>query len=196
MFTDRLNESDRNALTAHLLALSAQDRHVFFGYAARDASVKRYVQDINFNQDRMFGVRGDDRSLDGFVYLGPEKDHADIAVSVLTSARRRGIGTALLSKAATYASRHGVDTLYMEGLRENCAVIRIAQSLGIKVVTDGQDESDAKLGKPRPTAEAQSIGASSITLCDAALRDATGVRIPNRVLQRTWQHLNQTRTVS
>lgn len=192
MFTDRLNESDRAAISAHLLALSPGDRHLRFGYAARDSSVKRYVRDIDFNQDVVFGVRGDDHTLDGVMLLAPEKDHAEIAVSVLAPARRRGIGSALISRAATYASRHGIDTLYMQSLRETCATIRIAQSLGIQVVTGSTDGAVAKPRKARQPLSGD-ITTKPITLYDAAMRDAMGGQIPNRILQRTWQQINQAR---
>ena len=192
MFTERLNESDRAAISAHLLALSPGDRYLRFGYAARDTSVKRYVRDIDFNQDVVFGVRADDHTLDAVMLLAPEKDHAEIAVSVLAPARRRGIGSALISRTATYASHHGIDTLYMQSLRETCAIIRIARSLGIQVVTGTTDRTASK-----PRTSRQPLGGDittkPITLYDAAMRDAMGGKIPNRILQRTWQQINQAR---
>lgn len=175
MFTVRLEASDRPALLAHFLALGNEDRRLRFGFVARDSSIKRYVQDMDFDRDAVFGVHGADgggRQFDGITHLALTKQQAEIGVSVLEHARGQGIGTALVSRAAVHARNLGIDMLYMQCLSENGAIMRIARALGMTVVTTGRD-SQATLAFPgeRALRVPQMRVADPIALCDAALCD-------------------------
>ena len=129
MFTIRLEASDRPALRTHFLALGAEDRRLRFGFTARDSTIERYVKDIDFTRDAVFGVRNaldEGRQFDGITHLALDKNHAEIGVSVLEDARGRGIGSALVSRAAMHARNRGIEVLYMQCLSENRAIMRIA----------------------------------------------------------------------
>lgn len=171
MFTIRLAASDRPALHAHFLALGAEDRRLRFGFAARDASIERYVEAINFECDAVFGVQGEDRRFDGITHLAFAHQHAEIGVSVLEHARGRGIGSALVSRAVVHARNRGIQMLFMRCLSENRAIMRIARSLGMRVVTEGND-SEASLALPAatPVSILREIVADQMALCDAALK--------------------------
>lgn len=171
MFTVRLAASDRPALLAHFLALGGEDRRLRFGFPARDSSIERYVNDIDFERDAVFGVQGDARRLDGITHLALIEKHAEIGVSVLEHARGRGIGSALVSRAAVHARNRGIQMLFMQCLSENRAIMRIARSLGMQVVTDGND-SEASLALPAatPVSMLHEIVADQMALCDAALK--------------------------
>ena len=174
MLTVRLEASDRPALRAHFLALGSEDRRLRFGFHARDTTIERYVKDIDFTRDAVFGVRseGDGRQFDGITHVAIEKNHAEIGVSVLARARGQGIGSALVSRAAVHACNHGIEVLYMQCLSENCAIMRIARTLGMKVVTVGSD-SEARMTLPatKSAGIAAETAAAQIALCDAVLCD-------------------------
>jgi RimJ/RimL family protein N-acetyltransferase len=175
MLTVRLEASDRPALRAHFLALGSEDRRLRFGFHARDNTIERYVKDIDFTRDAVFGVRsggGDARQFEGITHVALEKNHAEIGVSVLKPARGQGIGSALVSRAAVHACNRGIEVLYMQCLSENCAIMRIARSLGMKVVTLGSD-SEARMTLPagKPASIVAQTAAAQIALCDAALCD-------------------------
>jgi len=173
MFTVRLEPSDRGALLAHFLALGIEDRRLRFGFIARDTSIERYVKDIDFDRDAVFGVQsslGTGRQFDGITHLALGRKDAEIGVSVLEHARGKGIGSALVSRAAVHARNRGIEVLFMQCLTENGAMKRIARAIGMKVVTVGND-SEASLSLP--AANVFSIAREKITdqiaLCDAAL---------------------------
>ncbi len=175
MFTVRLEPADRPALRAHLLALGGEDRRLRFGHIARDVSIERYVKDIDFERDAVFGVlsaHGGGRQFDGITHLALDKDHAEIGVSVLEQARGHGIGSALVSRSAVHARNRGIDVLFMQCLSENGAVKRIARNLGMKVVTQGPD-SEASMSLPAANALSimREIVTDQIALCDATLRE-------------------------
>jgi GNAT superfamily N-acetyltransferase len=139
MFTVRLEESDRPALLAHFLALDGEGRLLRFGSAVADASVERYVAGIDFEQDAVFGVNTECRHFEGIAHLALHHNHAELGVSVLPHSRRCGIGTALVSRAAVHARNRHIEVLFMQCLSENCAVMRIATTLGMRIVTEGPD---------------------------------------------------------
>ncbi len=158
----RLEADDRAAMLTHFLALGSEDRRLRFGFIARDTTIERYVKDIDFTRDAVFGVRNKDRRFEGVMHLALNRQHAEIGVSVLERSRARGIGSALVARAITHARNRGIDVLFMQCLSENCAIRHIAARLGMHVVTEGV-ESKASLLLP---------AADQVALCDALLRDA------------------------
>jgi len=147
MFTAKLDVSDRVAIRAHFLALSARDRYLRFGYIVKDAAIERYVDSIDFDRDAVFGVNTDSRNFEGIAHLALDGKHAELGVSVLPLYRGRGIGSALVSRAAVHARNRDIEVLFMQCMSENRAIIRIANSLGMQVVTLGPD-SEATLSLP------------------------------------------------
>lgn len=171
MFTIKLTALDRPALQAHFLALGADDRRLRFGFPARDGSIERYVNDIDFDRDAVFGVQGEDRRLDGVTHLALAGSHAEIGVSVLEHARGRGIGSALVSRSAVHARNRGFQVLFMQCLSENRAIMRIARALGMKVLADGaQAEASLVLPLPTPIGMLRETLADPVALYDAALK--------------------------
>ena len=172
MFTIKLEESDRPALLAHFLALGAEDRHLRFGCSVADASIERYVAGIDFNRDALFSVNAHSRYFEGIAHLAFDKNHAELGISVLEPYRGRGIGTALVSRAAVHARNRHIDVLFMQCLSENCIIMRIATALGMRVVTQGPD-SEASLSLPsaNPLSILREMMNNGLALCDATLRE-------------------------
>jgi GNAT superfamily N-acetyltransferase len=92
--------------------------------------------------------------------------------SISTSGnRRRGIGTALISRAALHARNQGIPLLFMQCLRENHAIIRIARALGMRVVAHGPEcEASLPLRRGNPATFARELWEDGIALCDYSLR--------------------------
>lgn len=76
--------------------------------------------------------------------------HAEFGVSVLKSARGRGLGTHLFDRAIMHARNEGRDTMYIHALTENTAMLKIARNAGATVERSGS-ESDAYLKLPEAT---------------------------------------------
>jgi len=145
--TKSLSPADRDAMTAHLLQLTPDDRRLRFGTVASDDSIRDYVARIDFERDAAFGYFADDLSLGGMAHVAIFDGVAEFGVSVLTAYRRRGIGSALFQRTAEFARNHCVNTLFMHYLTENAAMMRIARKTGMKIITDG-GEADAHLELP------------------------------------------------
>jgi GNAT superfamily N-acetyltransferase len=147
IFTKRLHTANRGALTAHLLALSSEDRRLRFGGAASDEILRDYVARIDFDRDAVFGFLADDLSLGGAAHVAIVDGVAELGVSVLAAYRRRGIGSALFQRVSDFARNHFIRTLFMRCLTENAAMMHIARKSGMKIVTDG-NAADAHLQLP------------------------------------------------
>jgi len=172
VFTVRLETADRPALRAHLLELGAEDRYLRFGHSVTDIRIEQYVDHIDFAHDAVFGVNTETRHFDGIVHLALDGMHAELGVSVLPPYRGRGIGTALVSRAAIHARNRGIELLFMQCLSHNCAIMRIAANLGMQVVTAGpESEGSMQLPSASPLSILRELVTDRMALCDAALRE-------------------------
>ena len=155
-----LDDSHRTAVLQHLLALNAEDRHMRFGSPTSDAVIERYVANLNFSRDALFGVFNDALELVGIAHLAyvpSAKDgqhSAEFGVSVLDDSRHRGLGAALLARATVHARNTHIDTLFVHCLAKNKAMMHLAQKLGMRVEF-AYGDADAYL--ILPPANAQSI---------------------------------------
>jgi len=155
-----LDDTHRAAALSHFLALEADDRHLRFGSPTSDAIIERYVANLNFNRDALFGVFNDALALVGIAHLAyvPSANDgtrsAEFGVSVLHDDRHRGLGAALLARAAVHARNTHIDTLFVHCLAKNKAMMHLAQKLGMRVEF-AYGDADAYL--ILPPANAQSI---------------------------------------
>lgn len=139
-------------ILAHLLALEAQDRYLRFGYAATDEQIERYVAQLNFERDDLFGVFNRRLDLIAMAHLAflvdPHRNSmAEFGVSVARQARGRGYGRRLFERAVMHARNEGVDQMFIHALSENTAMLKIARGAGALIERDGS-ESEAHLRLP------------------------------------------------
>jgi len=140
----------RDRIAAHLLALDEQDRHLRFGYAAGDGHIGRYVDQLDFDRDEVFGVfnrRLELIAMAHLAYLGQDirrPSSAEFGVSVLPRARGRGIGARLFERAALHARNRGIDTLIIHALNENRPMLHIVREAGAVIQSEGP-EATARL---------------------------------------------------
>jgi GNAT superfamily N-acetyltransferase len=133
-----LSSADRERLLTHFLTLDEDDRLLRFGQIVPDHVIENYVRNINFSNDTVFGVFGNALELLGvghLAYLPAENDKrtAEFGVSVLESARGRGIGTKLFERAAMRSRNTHVSVLYMHCLSRNSTMMHIAKKSGMKI---------------------------------------------------------------
>jgi len=140
----RLNDQARDRVAAHFLRLSAEDRRLRFGSSLSADGIASYVNRIDFARDAAFAVHDDTLLIIGLAHVALAEDHAELGLSVLPGHRGRGVGSALFERGARHAQNRRVRMLFMHCLRENAAVVHIAQRFGMKIVTESGD-ADAHL---------------------------------------------------
>ena len=155
-----LGAGHRPRIATHLLELDGHDRYLRFGYAANDEQIRRYVDQLDFERDDIFGIFN--RKLDliamahlAFIPSDPgTSPGAEFGVSVLAKARGRGYGSRLFDRAVTHARNEGVDLMFIHALSENTAMIKIARKAGATLERDGT-ETEAYLRLPPATLDSR-----------------------------------------
>ena len=147
-----LGPAYRERIATHLLALDDADRYLRFGYKASDAHISRYVADLNFERDEIFGIYNRHLELVAMAHVAfatdiQHRQCAEFGVSVLKKARGRGYGRRLFERAVIHARNEGVDMMFIHALSENTAMLKIARNAGASVQRDGA-ESEAFLHLP------------------------------------------------
>lgn len=133
-----LTPSDRDRLVRHFTSLGEEGRFLRFGQMMSDDMIARYITNLDFSRDSIFGVYDDNLALVGVAHLAllPEGQNgrlAEFGVSVSASARGMGIGTHLFERAAIHSRNKGIDTLYMHCLSRNARMMRIAKRAGMEI---------------------------------------------------------------
>lgn len=157
-----LGPRHRDRIAAHLRELSPGDRYLRFGRAMSDAQLRSYVDAIDFERDRVFGIFNRRLRLVAVAHLAYDSAPqfatrpamVEFGVSVAARVRARGYGARLFEHAVMHARNRGTDTLFIHALSENAAMLRIARRAGATVVRDGS-ESEAFLKLPPDTLASQ-----------------------------------------
>lgn len=155
-----LGAGHRARIAAHLLALDGHDRYLRFGYAANDEQIRRYVDQLDFERDEVFGIFNRALELLAVSHLAflPHDEGApagaEFGVSVLRKARGRGYGSRLFDRAVMHARNEGVELMFIHALSENTAMIRIARNAGATLERDGS-ETEAYLRLPPATLDSR-----------------------------------------
>jgi GNAT superfamily N-acetyltransferase len=143
----------RPRILSHLLSLNESDRYLRFGYPASDEQIERYVEHVDFDRDEVFGIFNRRLEVIALAHLAYLDRHpngyamAEFGVSVLPRVRGRGYGARLFDHAVLHARNRCVDTLFIQALSENTAMLRIARNAGARVQREGA-ESEAVLKLP------------------------------------------------
>ncbi len=144
----RLQPAHRPRMRSHLLALDERDRWLRFGFAASDARIAGYVDQIDFGRDVVLGIFDRRLRLVALAHLACpaaaaqalEVDHAaEFGVSVLARHRGRGMGQHLFDLAALHARNRGVDALRIQALVHNDPMLAIARRAGAAIEVDGSE---------------------------------------------------------
>ena len=136
-----LAERHRSRVLTHLLALDEHDRHLRFGHVASDEQIEKYVAQLDFARDEVFGIFDARLRLVAMSHLAFAEDHrsAEFGVSVHPRVRGRGVGGRLFEHAVTHARNRGASTMAIYLARENSAMLSIVRNSGATVSYEGSE---------------------------------------------------------
>jgi GNAT superfamily N-acetyltransferase len=129
----------------HLLALNDADRLLRFGYLASDEGVRHYAEQLNYDNDQIFGIFNRGLKLVALVHLAFGAGErvpggaAEFGISVLPRQRGQGLGSLLFDHAITHARNRGVGTLLIHLARDNAPMLAIVRRAGAHVSFEGGD---------------------------------------------------------
>lgn len=156
-----LHARHRRRILDHLLQLDEHDRYLRFGSQVSHEQMAKYVASIDFKRDEVFGVFNRKLHLVAMAHLaampgkGPHGDSSrgramEFGVSVLPSARGKGLGMRLFNHAIMHARNQHASHMMIHALSENAPMLRIAAKAGATVERDGPD-AEAWLKLPPDT---------------------------------------------
>jgi RimJ/RimL family protein N-acetyltransferase len=167
----RLTEGSRPELSRHFLSLDREDVRLRFGVVIPEAAIAAYVERIDFDTDAVFGVYDEELVLAAVAHVAFSGDMAELGVSVLPAHRGRGLGSALLARAAEHVRNRFVTRLFMYCLAENAAMMHIARKLGMKICIDtGEADAFLKLAPADPASVTGEFVEQRLALFDYALK--------------------------
>lgn len=179
-----LSPRARRHLLRHFLALEEKDRLLRFGSKLSDELVTRYVENIDFSRDTIFGVYDRKMRLLGAGHLAfaPREASpvsgatlkariAEFGVSVSSAARGMGVGTKLFVRAAIRCRNADVDTLYMHCLSSNKVMMHIAKKAGMEIHRDyGEADAYLKLQPANPVTLFQEAMEEQVAMLDYIIK--------------------------
>ena len=146
-----LGQRARRKLRTHFLALGAADRRLRFGNAICDETITRYVDGLDLGHDAIFVIEDGCHRIVAAAHVAVSGSIAEVGLSVLPSARGRGLGSALFSHAARHARTHDIVRIDMHFLSENRAIQHIAARAGMQVESSaGESEAYLALRPAQP----------------------------------------------
>jgi RimJ/RimL family protein N-acetyltransferase len=139
-----LSPFEWSALGSHLKRLSADDLRMRFGSMVTDSAIEANLQRLNPMGDAVVAAFSDDLEVIGSVLITRDDAAAvEMSVSVDEGFRGQGIGTALMTRAFTWARNRGYRLATVRCLSENVRMLRLARRCGMKVEKDFGDAEGA-----------------------------------------------------
>lgn len=133
----------------HLKRLDPEDRRLRFGHALCPDGIDAYVRRIDWLRDRVLVAIDGDGEIVGAVHISRLDNHAtELAFSVESGHRNRGVGTALAERAVLAARNLGYRRAHIYCLCENLTMRRLAVRCGMKVTCHAGDCEGCQLLEP------------------------------------------------
>lgn len=134
----RLNSQEKHKYEQHLLSLPEQDQFMRFGGYVKDTIIQKYIQDIDFWKDGVFGAFNTNLQLVAVSHVYVDKSSkkeqiAEIAISVDADYRQKQIATKLIQRALNWCKNHFIDKIEMHWLADNQGINKIAKEFGYEI---------------------------------------------------------------
>lgn len=141
----------KEQLVDHLLALDLQGRHMRFGFACSDDSIREYALNISSN-DFILGIKESitSNTIVAAVHLalGEDGKSAELGISTLLQSRRLGYGERLLRYTVDMLRNRKITQLYSVCIPDNFPLLKLLQKLNITSITSVPGEKEARINIP------------------------------------------------
>jgi RimJ/RimL family protein N-acetyltransferase len=189
-----LRPDDGPGLTEAFEQLSETSRYRrFFSVKPRlsEQSLAFFTDVDHRDHEALVAVTPDSGKLVGvarFIRDPREPDQAEVAVTVIDSWQRRGLGTALLHNLAERAAQEGIRQFTADILAENQPMLTLAHRLGQAETTHNGTTVSARIDLTEATEQAATVGYDGHDLLRAAAR---GECIGLPAVMREWLDLSE-----
>jgi RimJ/RimL family protein N-acetyltransferase len=139
----------REELYNHLVSLDTTARHLRFGFSPSNESIDAYTNSIP-RGDFLFGIRSDidDDVVSSAIHLAIDGDVAELGISTLESARRKGYAERLLRYGIDILRNRQIYQMYSVCLPENWPLLKLIQKLNIISIKNDEGDRQANISIP------------------------------------------------
>lgn len=139
--------------SAHLKALTPEDKISRFGYPASDHSIDQLVLNMCYHPaDHELWYARDDGERVGWGHMAKNDDGSwELAVSVNKDYQRQGIGNQLITEMLAWAKFHHITEVYMHCIEGNRVIQHLAIKNELRTRSCGDGERTASIEVPQPT---------------------------------------------
>lgn len=139
--------------SAHLKALTPEDKVSRFGYPASDHSIDELVLNMCYHPgDHELWYARDDGDRVGWGHMAKNSDGSwELAVSVDREFQRQGIGNQLIVEMLAWAKFHHITQVYMHCIDGNKVIQHLASKNELRTRSLGGGERTATIELPEPT---------------------------------------------
>ncbi len=154
-FVYRLIPEEYYRYRNHLLALDMESRYTRFGYHASDEMINKLCDRVESNtrEHKLFVIEDQELNVIAAGHISLEEDRAELAFSVLKEHRKKGMGSALMSRCVEWCQNRNIKTGTMVCLSTNAAIKKLAGKHGILINEGAETLADIKI----PDADAASF---------------------------------------
>lgn len=157
-------KTDRDFFQQGMEELSMESRFSRFGHGVSSLSEHEldYLTDVDQRDHVVWGAAIGDTAAGVGRYIVDDSDCAEVAVTVLDTMQRRGVGRALFEALVAVARADGVHELYFEAGADNDAVMGLVSGIEVTpFVIDGYIERRIRLAE-LPTTDHDEVMVSVI----------------------------------
>ena len=174
------------------LSETSRYRRFFAGKPHLSEQSLAYFTDVDHrDHEALVAVVPDSGQLVGlarYIRIPGQPDQAEVAITVLDSWQRRGLGTILLRELAQRAAEEGIRYFIAEILAENRPMLTLAQRLGHAETTRDGTTVSARIELPAAPEQAATFSSDGYDLLRAAAR---GDFIGLPAVLRGWLDLSE-----
>lgn len=138
----KLNTYHKNIIVAHFLRLDSDGKYNRFCVAANEDFINRYVEQLDINNNGVYGVFDDEMNMIGLgeciLYKGSDTE-AEVAFSVELIHQGKKLGSRLIKKLIQYANSRNIKKLQMYCLRTNTKSLHLAKKYGLNLIHEDDD---------------------------------------------------------
>lgn len=136
----------------HLKALPEEDKYTRFGYRATDYNIDQLILSMIYHaSEHELWMATIDGETVGWGHMAKYGDKWELAVSVVKSYQRNGVGNALIKQMLDWAKFTEIHEVYMNCIEDNRAIQHLANKNNLKPIYKGDGERTSAIEVPEPT---------------------------------------------
>ena len=148
----RLRPSEYHRYRKHLLSLDEESKYTRFGFPIRDEVINRLCDKFESNpaDHKIFVIEDEDLNVVAAGHIALEGDETELAFSVLKEHRKKGMGSALMSRCIEWCQNRGIKGGCMVCLSTNTAIKKLAGKHGVLINDGGETLANIAIPESNP----------------------------------------------